>query len=72
MIDRITFRLGSLIKPLSAYCEKHGTTPSDAIRLALSRLLRVEAPEMLPGNPDIGEQAEVGAAARWKQNKKRR
>jgi hypothetical protein len=72
MNDRVTFRLGPLARPLSAYCEKHGTTPSDAIRLAVSRLLRVAAPEMPPGNPAIGEQAEVGAAARWKQNKKRR
>jgi hypothetical protein len=70
--DRITFRLGTLAEPLAAYCEKHGTTPSEAIRLALSRLLRVEAPEMPPGNPAIGEQAEAGAAARWKPKKKRR
>jgi hypothetical protein len=46
MNDRITFRLGSLAGPLADYCERHGTTPSDAIRLAVSRLLRVEAPEM--------------------------
>ena len=72
MNDRITFRLGSLLKPLAAYCEKHGITPSEAIRLAVSRLLRVEAPEMTPGNPDIGEQAEAGAAARWKKRKRRK
>ena len=72
MNDRITFRLGPLAGPLAVYCEKHGTTPSDAIRLALSRLLRVEAPEMTPGNPDIGEQAEAGAAARWKRKSKGR
>jgi hypothetical protein len=72
MNDRVTFRLGSLAEPLAAYCKKHGTTPSDAIRLAVARLLRVEAPEMPMGNPAIAEQAEVGAAARWKQNKKRR
>jgi hypothetical protein len=72
MNDRITFRLGSLLKPLAAYCENHGTTPSEAIRLALSRLLRVETPEMTPGNPDIGEQAEAGAAARWKRKKGRK
>jgi hypothetical protein len=72
MNDRLTFRLGPLAGPLATYCEKHGTTPSDAIRLALSRLLRVEAPEMPPGNPAIGEQADAGAAARWKKNKKRR
>jgi len=70
--DRITLRLGSLDAPLAAYCEKHGTTPSDVIRLALSRLLRVETPEMAPGNPDIGEQAQAGAAARWKRRGKRR
>jgi hypothetical protein len=72
MNDRITFRLGSLLKPLAAYCEKRGTTPSEAIRLALSRMLRVEAPEMTLGNPDIGEQAEAGAAARWKRKKGRK
>jgi len=72
MNDRITFRLGSLAEPLSAYCEKHGTTPSEAIRLALSRLLRVEAPEMTLGNPAIAEQAEAGAAARWKPKRKGR
>jgi hypothetical protein len=72
MNDRITFRLGPLAGPLAAYCEKHGTTPSDAIRLALSRLLRVDAPEMTPGNPDIGEQAKAGAAARWKKRRGRK
>jgi hypothetical protein len=72
MADRITFRLGPLLEPLAAYCEKHGISPSDAIRLALSRMLRVEAPEMTPGNPDIGEQAEAGAAARWKRKRKGR
>ena len=72
MNDRITFRLGPLAGPLADYCEKHGTTPSEAIRLALSRLLRVEMPEMTPGNPDIGERAKAGAAARWKRNRKRR
>jgi hypothetical protein len=72
MNDRVTFRLGSLLGPLAAYCEKHGTTPSEAIRLALSRMLRVDAPEMTPGNPDIGQQAEAGAAARWKRKKGRK
>lgn len=72
MDERITIRLGPLAWPLSQYCSEHRTTPSDVIRLALSRLLRVEAPEMTPGNPDIGEQAQAGAAARWKRNKKGR
>jgi len=34
--------------------------------------LRVDAPEMPPGNPDIGEQAEAGAKARWKKRKRRK
>jgi len=67
--QRVTFRLGPLAGPMAAYCQKHGTTPSQVIRLALSRLLRVEAPEMTPGNPDIGEQAQAGAAARWKRKR---
>jgi hypothetical protein len=69
---RITFVVGPLAKPLAEWCEKHGATPSQAIRLALSRLLRVEAPEMTPGNPNIGEQAEAGAEARWKKKKGRK
>lgn len=72
MTDRITLRLGPLAGPMAAYCEQHGTTPSEAIRLALSRLLRVEAPEMPPGNPAIADQAQAGAAARWKPERKGR
>ena len=72
MNDRITFRLGPLAGPLAAYCEKHGTTPSEAIRMALSRLLRVEAPEMPLGNPAIADQAAAGATARWKPKRKGR
>lgn len=69
MNDRVTFRLGPLAEPLAAYCEKHGITPSDAIRIAVAKLLRVAAPNMPLGNPAIGEQAEVGAAARWKRRR---
>jgi hypothetical protein len=68
--DRITFRLGPLAGPMAAYCEKHGTTPSEAIRLAVAKLLRVATPDMPPGNPAIGEQAEAGAAARWKRRRR--
>jgi hypothetical protein len=46
MIDRITFRPGPLAGPLAAYCERHGTTPSEAVRLAVAKMLRVEAPAM--------------------------
>lgn len=69
MNDRITFRLGSLAGPLAAYCKKHGTTPSDAIRLAVAKMLRVKVPDMPMGNPAIAEQAEAGAAARWKRRR---
>jgi hypothetical protein len=67
MNDRITFRLGPLAGPMADYCKKHGVTPSEAIRQALAKMLRVKVPEMRPGNPDIGEQAQAGADARWKQ-----
>lgn len=70
--DRITFRLGPLAGPMAAYCEKHGCTPSEAIRKAVARLLHVEAPEMPQGNPGIAEQAAAGAAARWKAKRKGR
>jgi antitoxin component of RelBE/YafQ-DinJ toxin-antitoxin module len=69
MNDRVTFRLGPLARPLSAYCEKHGTTPSEAIRMALAKLLSAKVPKMPLGNPAIGEQAEAGAAARWKRRR---
>jgi len=72
MNDRVSFRLGPLAGPLEAYCENHGTTPSEAIRLAVSRLLRVKAPEMPVGNPAIREQAQAGALARWKPKRKGR
>lgn len=72
MNDRITFRLGPLAGPMAVYCEKHGCTPSEAIRKAVARLLHVEAPEMPQGNPGIAEQAAAGAAARWKAKRKGR
>lgn len=72
MSHRFTFRPGPLSGPLLAYCEKHGITPSEAIRKAVARLLHVEAPEMPQGNPGIGDLAADGAAARWKAKQKRR
>jgi hypothetical protein len=46
MIERITFRPGPLAVPLATYCERNGVTPSVAVRLAVSKMLRVEAPVM--------------------------
>ena len=48
---RITFVVGPLAEPLSQWCERHGRTPSEAIRAALSAMLRVEEPVMPEGNP---------------------
>jgi len=49
--NRITFRPGDLAEPLTAYCEQHGVTPSEATRLALAKMLKVEPPQMPEGNP---------------------
>lgn len=70
--QKITFRLGDLAGPLGEYCDARGVTPSDAVRLAVAKMLGVKPPEMIPGNPDIGEQAQAGAAARWKPKRRRR
>ena len=53
MTDRITFRSGELAVPLAAYCKRHGTTPSEATRMALARMLKVKVPEMPEGNPAV-------------------
>jgi len=49
--DRLTFRPGDLAGPLAAYCERHGCTPSEATRMALAKMLKVELPQMPEGNP---------------------
>ena len=51
MSERITFRPGNLAGPLAAYCGQHGLTPSEVLRVALARLLRVDVPVMPEGNP---------------------
>ena len=53
MGDRITIRLGDLAARLAAYCERHGVTPSEATRIALAKMLKVEPPRMPEGNPDF-------------------
>jgi hypothetical protein len=54
--EKITFRPGSLAATLEQWCDKHSVTPSEAIRTALSRMLRVKKPHMRPGNPEFGTQ----------------
>lgn len=65
----ISFRPGSLAGPLREWCDKHGETPSNAIRIALAKLLRTDTPEMLVGNPNVAEQAVAANAARWQKKK---
>ena len=48
---RITFVVGPLAEPLSQWCERHQRTPSEAVRVALSAMLRVAEPVMPEGNP---------------------
>ena len=68
MNDRITFRLGPLAAFLAAYCEKHGTAPSDVIRAALAVKLRVAAPVM---EGHVETIRKVNAAKRTKQKGRR-
>ena len=53
---RITFVVGPLAEPLSHWCERHGRTPSEAVRVALSVMLRVAEPVMTEGNPAFRSQ----------------
>lgn len=44
--EKLTVRLGDLRQPLESWCDKHGETPSEAVRLAVANLLCVEPPSM--------------------------
>jgi hypothetical protein len=44
--EKFTVRLGDLRQPLEAWCDKHDETPSEAVRLAVAKLLGVEPPAM--------------------------
>lgn len=69
---KLTLLLGDLAEPLARHCERTGTTPSEAVRVAIAAMLGVSPPQMVAGNPDIGEQATRGAVARWKRAKRKR
>lgn len=49
MKDPMSLRLGELRQPLLARCKKTGETPSEVTRLALSKELGVENPEVKQG-----------------------
>lgn len=44
--NRITIDLGPLLPRLQAHCEATGKRPSDVVRQAVAKLLRVKQPEM--------------------------
>lgn len=70
---KLSFRPGPLWGPLQAWCEKHHKTPSDAIRIALAKMLKEEVPDMQPGNPEASRDTAIAAnAARWKPKRKQR
>lgn len=63
---KISFRAGPLWGPLQAWCDKHKKTPSDAIRIALAKMLKEDVPEMPSGNPNASRDTAIAAnAARW-------
>ncbi len=68
--DRLTIRLGPLKQPLDDYCQANGATRADVMREALAAFLNQPVPEMVVGNPDIGEQASKGGKARAKAMRK--
>ena len=70
--EKFTVRLGDLRRPLEAWCDRHGVSPSTATRSALAAMLGVEAPEMVVGNPNAAAQAVAANAARWKSKRKKR
>lgn len=64
--DRLTLRLGPLADPLRAYAEDNGISPSEAIRVAIARLLGEPVPQLQIGDPELGSRlGKVGAKARW-------
>jgi len=56
MKDRMSLRLGSLAEPLEAWCNKHNASPSQAVRLAVAKMLKAKPPEMPEGNPCAAKQ----------------
>jgi hypothetical protein len=69
MDDRITFRPGYLAGPLAAYCERHGMTPSEGVRLAVAAMLGQTTPPMDGRREHI---ARVNAARAKRAKRKRR
>lgn len=69
--DRITFRPGSLAGPMAKKLLATGEGPSEYVRRLIAADCGVEPPEMIVGNPTMGEQSAAGVAARWPKKKRR-
>ena len=46
MRQKLTVDLGPLLAPLKTYCDRRSLQPSDAVRRAVARMLRMDVPEM--------------------------
>lgn len=53
--SRVSVYLSSLEEPLKEYCEKTGESPSQVIRKAIAKLLKVSVPVVEMGNPILLE-----------------
>ena len=62
--EKITFRPGALSEAMLKRCCEKGITPSQLVRKAVAKLLKVEEPEMIHGNPNIADHSEAGVEAR--------
>lgn len=67
--DHITLRLGTLAEPLQQAAAKNGVTLSAEIRQRLARSLKVKAPDMQSGNPEIASLSEKALKARWRKKR---
>lgn len=70
MTDRITIRLGPLVRPLAAFAKKNKLDLSAAVRRILSDSLGVEEPNLKPGVGSLGEEEltrhqKAAAQSRW-------
>lgn len=62
----MSFRPGALAGPIEDYCEANECTPSDLIRRAIARLLKVDEPDMPRGDPGASRKTALRAnKARW-------
>lgn len=67
---RLTFCLSvAMESALRKAAKKNNRTLSDEIRARLAESLKIKAPAMTRGNPNVAEQAQAAAQARWAKQK---